>query len=152
MNERLSNQYESVDLGTLSDTISVLIANVENGILAAGGVAGVDYTFRDLVGWAIQTCNQNLSDKTLTLADESKSTLSFAAPATKVNDGAIAKGKILRLPEVIERCALKKASIYALVKKGSFVTPVRLSARAIGWHAHEIDQWIYERSKKQASV
>lgn len=56
-------------------------------------------------------------------------------------------GKLLRLPAVMERCALGRSSIYAGVKNGTFVTPVRLSARAVGWREEEIDRWVAERVK-----
>ena len=53
--------------------------------------------------------------------------------------------RLLRLPAVMERCALGRSSIYAGVKNGTFVTPVRLSARAVGWREDEIDRWVAER-------
>lgn len=68
------------------------------------------------------------------------------------NDGRVTvtptkPGKLLRLPAVMERCALGRSSIYAGVKNGTFVTPVRLSARAVGWREDEIDRWVSERIK-----
>ena len=54
-------------------------------------------------------------------------------------------GRLLRLPAVMERCALGRSSIYAGVKNGTFVTPVRLSVRAVGWREEEIDRWVAER-------
>lgn len=56
-------------------------------------------------------------------------------------------GKLLRLPSVEERTGLKKSTIYAGVKAGTFVAPVRLSARAVGWREDEIDRWVSERVK-----
>lgn len=56
-------------------------------------------------------------------------------------------GRLLRLPAVMERCALGRSSIYAGVRNGTFVTPVRLSARAVGWREEEIDRWVSERVK-----
>lgn len=55
--------------------------------------------------------------------------------------------RLLRLPAVMERCALGRSSIYAGVKAGTFVAPVRLSARAVGWREDEIDRWVSERVK-----
>ena len=54
-------------------------------------------------------------------------------------------GRLLRLPAVMERCALGRSSIYAGVKAGTFVAPVRLSARAVGWREEDIDRWVSER-------
>lgn len=56
-------------------------------------------------------------------------------------------GKLLRLPAVMERCALGRSSIYAGVKAGTFPAPVRLSARAVGFREDEIDRWVSERVK-----
>lgn len=61
-------------------------------------------------------------------------------------------GKLLRLPDVEARTALKKSSIYAGVKSHTFPTPVRLAARAVAWHEADIDRWICERVKKGAQA
>ena len=54
-------------------------------------------------------------------------------PDRAAHDAAPTKPyKLLRLPAVMERCALGRSSIYAGVKAGTFVAPVRLSARAVG--------------------
>jgi len=50
--------------------------------------------------------------------------------------------RILRLPEVIERVGLKRASIYSHISQGSFPKPISLGARAVGWLESEIDSWI----------
>jgi prophage regulatory protein len=55
------------------------------------------------------------------------------------------KIKILRLPEVISRVGLKRASIYQHISAGSFPKPVSLGLRAVGWLEHEIDAWLSER-------
>lgn len=54
-------------------------------------------------------------------------------------------GKLLRLPAVMERCALGRSSIYAGVRNGTFAKPVRLSTRAVAWREEEIDRWVSER-------
>lgn len=55
-------------------------------------------------------------------------------------------GRLLRLPAVMERCALGRSSIYAGVKAGTFPAPVRLSARAVGWREDSLDRWVLERT------
>jgi prophage regulatory protein len=59
-------------------------------------------------------------------------------------------GKLQRLPTVEERTGLKKSSIYAGVKAGTFPAAVRLSARAVAWRETDIDRWITERIKAGA--
>lgn len=69
-------------------------------------------------------------------------------PDRAAHDAASTKpSRLLRLPAVMERCALGRSSIYAGVKAGTFVAPVRLSARAVGWREDEIDRWVSERVK-----
>ena len=50
--------------------------------------------------------------------------------------------KILRLPEVIARVGLKRASIYRYISEKQFPKSVRIGVRAVGWLEHEIDGWL----------
>lgn len=49
--------------------------------------------------------------------------------------------KLLRLPDVESLSALKKSSIYAGMKAGTFPPCVRLSARAVAWRESDIATW-----------
>lgn len=53
--------------------------------------------------------------------------------------------RILRLPEVIGRVGLRRASIYLHMTKGAFPKPISLGARAVGWLEQDIDGWIAAR-------
>jgi prophage regulatory protein len=53
--------------------------------------------------------------------------------------------RILRLPEVISRVGLKRASIYQYISIGAFPRSVSLGPRAVGWIEREIDVWLAER-------
>jgi prophage regulatory protein len=53
--------------------------------------------------------------------------------------------RILRLPEVIGRVGLKRASIYLHMNRGSFPKPINLGLRAVGWLEGEIEAWIAAR-------
>lgn len=53
---------------------------------------------------------------------------------------------IERLPAVMARTGLGRSSIYAAIGRGDFPRPVKLSARAVGFVAHEIDAWIDART------
>lgn len=53
--------------------------------------------------------------------------------------------RILRLPEVMNRVGLRRASIYLHMNKGSFPKPISLGTRAVGWLESEIDGWIAAR-------
>ncbi len=49
---------------------------------------------------------------------------------------------VLRLPEVIARVGLCRASIYKMMTCGSFPRPIAIGIRARGWLESEIDTWI----------
>ena len=53
--------------------------------------------------------------------------------------------RLLKLAEVMEITALGRASIFSLVKKGTFPRPIKLTKRATAWPASEIQQWIRDR-------
>jgi prophage regulatory protein len=52
---------------------------------------------------------------------------------------------ILRLPQVKARTGRSRSSIYADIKAGRFVAPIRIGARAVGWLQHEVEEWIAAR-------
>ncbi len=49
--------------------------------------------------------------------------------------------RLLRLPEVLQRVALSKSTLYARVREGSFPRPVHLGSLS-AWVESEIDAWI----------
>ncbi len=60
--------------------------------------------------------------------------------------------KILKLNDVIERCALSRSSIYAAVQNGKFPKPISIiGARAVGWLESEIENFITERAEQRGA-
>lgn len=55
--------------------------------------------------------------------------------------------KILKLPDVMERCALSRSSVYAKIQVDEFPKPISLGERAVGWLESEISSWIAERAE-----
>ncbi len=55
--------------------------------------------------------------------------------------------KILKLPDVMAATALSRSSIYDFVKRGIFPAPVKLSERAVGWFASEVEAWLEQRAQ-----
>lgn len=55
------------------------------------------------------------------------------------------EGRILRLPEVIGRCGIKRGTIYVRMKANSFPRPIRLGVNSVGWLDSEINAWVEER-------
>ena len=52
---------------------------------------------------------------------------------------------LLRLPQVIQRTGLGRASIYAAIKRGEFPKSIQLSPRSVAWPSGDIDAWIASR-------
>jgi len=57
--------------------------------------------------------------------------------------------KILRLPAVEDTTGLKRAMIYQMVQKGQFPSPVKLTAKAVGWRSQDVAAWIDSRPQQQ---
>ena len=57
--------------------------------------------------------------------------------------------KILKLPDVMERCALSRSSIYAYIQGDKFPKPLPLGERAVGWLESEISGLIAERAEQR---
>jgi len=55
--------------------------------------------------------------------------------------------KILRLPSVKARIKLSRSTIYLLISKGQFPSPISLGERAVGWLEEDIENWIAEKVK-----
>lgn len=66
------------------------------------------------------------------------------APPTPCEEKPI---RILRLPEVIARVGLRRASIYLHMAAGSFPKQISLGPRAVGWLESEVDGWLTSRIK-----
>ncbi len=52
---------------------------------------------------------------------------------------------LLRLPQVIERVGVSRATLYRWIADGTFPPPRLLGLRAVAWLSTEIDGWIQER-------
>jgi prophage regulatory protein len=52
---------------------------------------------------------------------------------------------ILRLPAVLARTGLARATIYAHIAQGSFPAPIKLGPRASGWVEAEVEGWVAAR-------
>ncbi|PKO27434.1 MAG: AlpA family transcriptional regulator [Betaproteobacteria bacterium HGW-Betaproteobacteria-9] len=57
----------------------------------------------------------------------------------------VPRDRLVRLPEVERLSSLRKSSIYAGMKSGTFPHCVRLSSRAVAWKESEIQAWIAQR-------
>lgn len=53
--------------------------------------------------------------------------------------------QIIRRPEVERRTGLSRSTIYAGIAAGTFPSPIRLTARAVGWVEADILAWLAGR-------
>ena len=64
-------------------------------------------------------------------------------------NGHLKSARIIRLPELVEKVGYARSTIYALIKKGRFPPPFKLTpgGRANGWMESTIDDFLIERAK-----
>jgi prophage regulatory protein len=60
--------------------------------------------------------------------------------------------RLLRLPEVVSKCGLRRSSIYEGMNSGTFPKSVPLGAHAVAWLSSEIDAWIAQRIAERKAV
>lgn len=56
-----------------------------------------------------------------------------------------ARGRLLRINDVIATTGLSRATIYRLVQAGTFPKALRLTARAVGWWERDVEEWLDSR-------
>jgi prophage regulatory protein len=60
--------------------------------------------------------------------------------------------KLIRLPQVLELCAMAKSSLYKAVKDGHFPAPVKLSERSSAWVLGEVEDWVRAKIAESRAV
>lgn len=60
--------------------------------------------------------------------------------------------RILRLPEVMNRTALSRSTIYQYMTDGEFPESVELGSRAVGWVEDEINGWLQTKIEQRGRV
>jgi prophage regulatory protein len=76
-----------------------------------------------------------------------KDAATFVASSPMQEGGRTSKvpTRILRLPEVMCRVGMKRASIYHAISQSSFPKQIILSKRSVGWLEQEIEDWLAAR-------
>jgi len=56
--------------------------------------------------------------------------------------------RIVRMPEVAEKVALKPSTIYGMVQVGKFPAPFKITpgGRAAGWLLGDVEKWLLSRA------
>ena len=52
------------------------------------------------------------------------------------------KGRLLRLPEVLEIVPIKKSTLYDPMKRGLFPKNIKLGSNIVVWITSEVNEWI----------
>ena len=60
--------------------------------------------------------------------------------------------KILRLPAVIDKTGLSRATIYLKISKKTFPSPISLGERSVGWLESEVEAWIQRQIDNSRSA
>lgn len=58
----------------------------------------------------------------------------------------------LRLPDVIRRTALSRATIYRKIDRGEFPKPERLGANSVAWYESDVAAWVAAPMQWQAAA
>lgn len=61
------------------------------------------------------------------------------------NQQAAPDERLLRIPDVEAKVGLRKSSIYAAVRAGTFPKPLKLSRRYVCWQESAVNAWIAQR-------
>jgi prophage regulatory protein len=51
----------------------------------------------------------------------------------------------LRLPQVIQRTGMSRSTIYKMISKRTFPSPVRIGVRAVAWVEGDVESWSQAR-------
>lgn len=56
---------------------------------------------------------------------------------------------LVRPRDAAERIGVSRSKLFEMLRRGEFVTPVRLSTRKVLFRSDEIDGWIQQRSQSR---
>ncbi|MDG5487386.1 AlpA family transcriptional regulator [Sphingomonas sp. BGYR3] len=51
--------------------------------------------------------------------------------------------RILRLPIVLERTGLSRATLYRKIRRGTFPKQIKIAERCSGWRESAINEWLH---------
>lgn len=148
------NRMVSYADNALSDRILCVAAEIEEAFIRAGLTDGA-YSGREILTMAVDLVKPEYQDGVLTVctswpdqpekkpaATITKWTAHTPAPASH---SPAQDHKLLRLNDVMACTGLKKSSIYAGGKAGTFPMPIKMSRRLVTWREQDIQQWIQSR-------
>lgn len=55
--------------------------------------------------------------------------------------------QLLRLPSVLACTGLSRSTVYALMERGEFPRPIKITGKAVAWPQESIARWVAERTQ-----
>ena len=55
--------------------------------------------------------------------------------------------RLLRMPEVVKRTGISRATIYRRIEAGDFPRQCQISENVVGWPEHQVTEWIKSRPR-----
>lgn len=52
---------------------------------------------------------------------------------------------VYRLSDLVRVINLSKSTIYELIQRKDFPSPIKLTSRSVGWRAREVTAWLEDR-------
>ncbi len=69
-------------------------------------------------------------------------------PAAQVPVAGNIGQRVLRVPDVLERLGISRATLYLWLGEGKFVAPIQLGGNSVGFLEGEVDDWIASRPRR----
>lgn len=60
------------------------------------------------------------------------------------------ENRFLKLPAVVQMCAISRSEIYRRIKAGTFPRPLKIGKRAAAWRASDVSAWVEKMSRQAA--
>lgn len=64
----------------------------------------------------------------------------------------ILKERLVRMPELLARTSLSRATIYRKMARGEFPQSIQIGANSTAWHASDFERWLREPMSWQAAA
>lgn len=63
-----------------------------------------------------------------------------------MSDGVDRRGRFLKITDVVAETSLSRATIYRLIGKGLFPSPIKVSTQRVAWAESKVHAWMNEQA------
>lgn len=64
-----------------------------------------------------------------------------------MSDAAIARRRFMKISDVVSETSLSRATIYRLIAKGNFPTPIKVSTQRVAWPESAVHDWMEQQTE-----